>query len=287
MLWFPLTLLATLAISLFVVASKYLLRGEKVDPIALGALLQLIVSVCAFASLPFFGTGFTVNPSSLLLTILVCLLYVISSTTYYTALKHMEASRLVIIISLDALFTQITAYFLLQEPLSFRKIAAAAIIVSAVVLVTFSTKTLSITFTRYDLLAVVNALVYSVAALLDSYLVNHYYAPTTYQAVNFGLTAVLVLLIFPKSRRALPHLFHWQKKLPLLLLTSFLLFLTYVGTLNAYRLGGEVSRVTPILATQTLVVIGLEFFLLKDRQNWPRKIIASLLAITGVTLLKG
>lgn len=286
MLWFPLALFATLAISAFVISSRQLLKGGRVDPISFGAVVQLSVSGFALMLLPFFSFRLLITTENILLTITVCFLYVLGSATYYTALKHMDASRLVIIVSLDALFTQLTANLFLHEPYSLSKIFGAVVIILSVVAVTLSTKTLSLTFTRYDLLAVINALVYSVTALIDSYLVNRFYSPLSYQAVNFGFTAVLVLLFFPKSRRALPSLFNWRKMWLVILGTASLLFLTYQGTLNAYSLGGEVSRVTPILATQTLMVVLLEFFILKDRQSVSRKVLASILAIAGIYLMR-
>lgn len=286
MLWFFLALLATVTIAFFAVASKYLLKGEKVDAVGYGAVIQLMVGGYALAALLVFGSRFVINQTSLLLTIGVCLLYVGTSAAYYTALKHLEASRMVIIISLEALFTQLTANIILHEPYSVNKVAGAVIIFLAVGLVTFSTKTIGLVITRYDLLALANAGMYSLTALIDSYLVNHYYSPLSYQVINFGLTGILVMLIFPSSRRAIPKMFKWRKKWPLLALTAFLLFLTYFATLNAYNLGGEVSRITPILSAQTLAVVVLEFFILKDRQNLGRKVLASLFAITGVFLMQ-
>lgn len=286
MLWFFLALIATVAIAFFAIASKYLLKGEKVDAVGYGAVIELLVGGYALFSIFFIGSRFVITPTSLLLTIGVCFLYVGTSAAYYTALKHLEASRLVIIISLEALFTQLTANIILHEPYSVNKVAGAFVIFLAVGLVTFSTKTLGVVITRYDLLALANAGMYSVTALIDSYLVNHYYSPLSYQVINFGFTAILVMLVFPTSRRAIPKMFNWRRKWPLLALTSFLLFLTYFATLNAYNLGGEVSRITPILSTQTLAVVVLEFFILKDRQNLGRKVLASLFAVIGVFLMQ-
>ncbi len=222
----------------------------------------------------------------MLLTLLAGFAYAFASATYYTAMKHMEVSRLVIILSLEALFTQLTGFIFLQEPFTEKKILAAFLIVFSVLVVSFSLKTLRVAFSRYDLLVVLNGAVYSLTAMLDSFLINNYYSPLSYQAVNFLLPAFLMLIIFRKNAKNIPHLFNWRKKGPLLLLTAFFLFLTYVATFNAYHLGGEVSRVVPIIGTQTLIVIILEFFILKDRQNIGRKILASLFAVIGVFLMQ-
>lgn len=286
MLWFPLALFSTLAISLFVLSSKHLLKGQKVDPIAYGGLIQLLVGVMGLLLLLFTGVQARFTPAGLLLTLTVALLYVLSSTTYYTALKHLEASRLTIIISLEALFTQATAFLFLGEALTVRKLLAASLIVLAVFVISFSLQTFQLTFTRYDLVAVANAAAYSLAALLDSYLVRHYYSPLTYQALGFLLPASLIFLIFPASRRALPHLFNWKRQWPLLLLTSSFLFLSFLALLFAYQQGGEVSRVTPLLTTQTLLVVIFGAIFLQERGNFFRKILAGLLAIAGVYLLK-
>lgn len=286
MLWFPLAILATIAIAFSATLNKYLLKGEKVDPIAYGGLIQMLVGGYCVLILAFTGFQVTINQTSLLLTLLVGFLYALASATYYTAMKHMEVSRLVIILSLEALFTQVTGFLFLQEPFTEKKILAALLVVFSVVFVSFSAKTLSLTFTRYDLLAIINGAIYSVTALIDSFLVNNYYSPLTYQAVNFLLPAGFMLLIFRKNAQQIPHLFNWRRKTPLLLTAAFLLFLTYVATLNSYHLGGEISRVVPIMGTQTILVVILEFFILKDRGSLGRKILASLLAIAGVYLLK-
>ncbi len=285
MLWFSLAILATIAIAFFAILSKYLLKGEKVDPIAYGGLIQAIVGGYCLLILVFTGFHVVINPTSLLLTLLVGFLYALASATYYTAMKHMEVSRLVIILSLEGLFTQVTAFLFLKEPFTEKKIIAATLVVFSVLLVSFSSKTLSLAFSRYDLLAVANGAIFSITSLIDSFLVNNYYSPLTYQAVNFLLPAGLMLIIFRKNAKNIPHLFNWRKKTPLLLATAFLLFLTYVATLNAYNLGGEVSRVVPIMGTQTIIVVILEFFILKERQNLGRKVLSSLLAVAGVYLL--
>lgn len=56
-------------------------------------------------------------------------------------------------------------------------------------------------------------------------------------------------------------------------------------TFVAYTVGGEVGRIDSINNSVIFVIILLEFFLLKDKSNLKKKIIAAFIAMLGVTIL--
>lgn len=286
MLWFPLALLATLGMAAYVILSKQMLTTAKTAAVGYAALIQTLVGLFSLALLPFFGVQATLNRESIFLTLLVGLLYTFTSGAYYLAMKHLEASRLTILVSLDAVIIQLAAFFLLGEPLTLGKILAVLLIFLAIILITLSPETFRLALNRYDLLALANATVYSLNTLIDKYLLTHYYSPLTYQVPNYLLPGLFLFLLFPRGRQTARLFFQPRKRRVTLLLAATTLFFTFLAVFSAYQQGGEASRILPILGTQTLLVVILGAIFLKERGNLARKLLASLLAIAGIFLMK-
>lgn len=287
-MWFPLTLFAVACNAAYALFSKRLLQGKAVDPWAYGTVMQLVVAALTIPPLLVVGLDFHLDRTGLILTILMAVLYAVTSPTYYYAMKHLEVSRLMIILGLSAIFSQFTAAFFLGEPLTGQKLLGASVIVAAVALATLPKDRdhLKSSFSVWDLVAVLNALLWSHVSLLDNYLVKHYYSPLTYQLVNFSLPVFLILLIRPSLAKACVHLFDWRKKWPIVVVTASTMFFSLLAVYNAYNLGGEVSRMNPLLETQTILVVIFGFVVLKERENFFGKFLASLLVVLGVFLMK-
>lgn len=291
--WFVLTLVATICLSLFNIFSKHLLSDKKTDPVAFGAFLQLGVAIITIPFVLAYGWRWDLSLESLTLTAAVALLYTIASAAYYTALAHLEISLVLIVISLDSVFSQITGNIFLGEPITLNKAIAGVLIFSAVVLAVLTPKDHSgkdninkpSKINKYYLLVLLNVVIYSLTIIIDKILVGSYFNPLSYQFVNFALPGIMILLLFPKSRRTIPDLLKRNNKWPLTFLTVVMLFLTYFSVFSAYKIGGEVGRVTPILGSQVVIVVIIGALYLGERKNFLRKLIAGSLVVIGLFLM--
>lgn len=132
MLWFPLALLAVLGLAAYVLLSKYLLRGEKVDPIAYGAGIQLTVATFTLPLAIFSRPTITFNQKTLLLTLLMILLYALASAAYRLG---GEVGRIIPILDAQTLPVVIFgALFLGERQNLARKILASLLAVAGIFL---------------------------------------------------------------------------------------------------------------------------------------------------------
>ena len=289
--WFLLTLIATICLSLFNILSKYLLNDKKTDPIAFGVFLQLGVAVLTIPFVLVYGWKLDLNLKSLSLSLVVSILYAVASIAYYTALAHLEVSRMLIVVSLDSILSQITGNILLGEPITLYKSIAGILIFSAVFIVLVtpghfpSNLTKSSRVTKYYLLVLLNVVIYSLTIIIDKILVGSYYNPLSYQFVNFLVPALLIILLFPKSRRLLPDFLKPGNNRFLTIVAIVVLFLTYFSIFSAYKIGGEVGRVTPILGSQVVIVVVFGALFLGERKDFLRKLLAGSMVVLGLYLM--
>jgi len=78
----------------------------------------------------------------------------------------------------------------------------------------------------------------------------------------------------------------FQKKLIPSIISAIIFFFVYQKLLLwAISIGGEVGRIDVLNNSTIFIVITIEFFLLKERKNLPKKILAAIIASIGATLL--
>ena len=129
-----------------------------------------------------------------------------------------------------------------------------------------------------------SGILFGVAFTNDAFLVSKFENVSSYMFIAFLLPALAILLFQPRAVRQLKHLLH-KNVIAKLLLTCLFYGISAVTVFQAYKNGGEASVISPISQTSVLMTLAISYFLLKERDRLPNKIIGALLVLTGVWII--
>lgn len=198
----------------------------------------------------------------------------------YSSYKGNSVSISQVIFSLSAFVSTVFGIFFFGESASVSKFLGVALIITGVAIASLKRGE---KFSRYNLLALVAAVIYGFLTSIDksfaiSINVHYYQVLTCFGFVLFSLV-MSGKLIFAESKKLTKGVI----RTILISAVSFTIFnkLTYL----AYSQGGEVGRVDAINNTSLFLIILLEVFFLKDRSNLKKKLLTAVLAVTGVMIL--
>lgn len=110
-----------------------------------------------------------------------------------------------------------------------------------------------------------------------------YFNPDLYNLLVW-VAPIIVISFFPLIKLSVVKKII-KKDFKQISLISFLNVGAYLFNLKALVVGGEVTKVIPIVQTSTIITIILGIFFLKERDHIVKKIVAGLIAIIGVFLL--
>ena len=282
MSWQVLILLSVLTYSVSVLLQRVLVKEDKNDPIAFfivfSVLTGLFIGAYGFLTQDMSLRGIQHVWGNLFLT---TILYGFGNIFLFKALQKTEASKFTIIFSSRALFTVFASSLFLGESFNRIQWVGAACIFAGIVLVTGKIKHFSIT--KYEIFAFIAAMGYGFANTNDRILLKtlHVY-PSVF--IGFFLSTIPSLLLYPKSLNHMKIFF--TKKI---FWKLFLLCVVYaVGSLMFYialQKASNSSQVATINLTSVVVIVLLAIVFLKERAQWPKKIIGAVLSFIGLLLV--
>lgn len=237
-----------------------------------GALASILIWLASGAALPS-----NVPLPAVFLLLLSALGYGIFQRGQFFLRKHVEASELTPVMQSGMIFGFAASIIFLQEAVTFKKIIGAAIILTAVLLVSLNKK---FTVHKYTLAAVAISASLSIAGVIDKLASPNY--PLFFYTMLIWLIP-LPFIALPTTRDQVWTTIRqssWQ--IPVL---ASLNALSLVLLVKALQLG-EASRVIPVMGmTPILAVLG-GIIILNERNNWQSKVIAGILATLGVLILR-
>jgi len=222
----------------------------------------------------------SLSNTSIIKLILVSLVYFIGGTLFYTSYKGNSTSISEILGTLSVVASSFLGVLFLKESWNIYKILGVLLIMTAILILNFNNKE---RFNKYNLLAMAGGACWGIAYTLDKSLVTNI-SPFMYLGLMcLGVAFASILFgaksIIKESKRIkVPDFYH--------LLTAasfgsaFNLF-----TFFAYRSGANVGIADAINNTSIFFIILFEIILLKDKTHLPRKIIAGLIAVSGVIMI--
>ena len=197
----------------------------------------------------------------------------------FVAAKYLDASVFTTVSNLSVLVAFIGSLFLYSESLTFDKIVGGTLIIVALLIISIENKEKTIS-KKGLLIAVGISIMLGLGWMLDK-LGTSYFEPSLY---NIFLWTIPILFIwFPRIKTSdlkieIKNSF-WK-----IAILSGLNVAGYLMQLNALQLT-EATKVIPIVQTSSILTVVLGIFVLKEKNNMVKKIIAGLMAIIGVYLL--
>lgn len=197
----------------------------------------------------------------------------------FYATKNLDASIYSIIGNISVVMAFIISLFLYKEVLTVSKFIGFIFILTSLLLVIEVKK--SKISTKGLLLGIITSILIGIGWSLDKKGAN-YFNPETYNIL--GWTLPFIVIYFPgidlKEVKREFKKFSWK-----IVLLAFFNFVGYYLTLKAYVLA-EATKIIPIIQLSTLITVITGVFLLKERSNLGRKILAGIIAVAGVFLLR-
>ena len=250
-------------------------------PGSLTILLELIASIFVLLLMPFFEMRFPNNPLVYVFLGLSIIFYTITDRLNTTVRSGIEASTFSVINQLSTVFMIIAGVLFFKEPVIINKIIGAFFIVFSNILIFFKKGNLKPN--KYVILGVISNICFSIALFLD---VNNsdYFNLPLYVAITLGAPTILIFIFERIKFKDIKEEYENGNK-KALWITAITWSLSIVSQLRAYQLG-EVSIVAPLCALSVILNVIVGYFLLKEKENLPKKIIAAILIILGIILIK-
>ena len=281
--WLLLVIVSAVSFSVASLLQRVLLKEEQSDPIAYGAVFQLLVSILIF----FYALidGFSV-PSNILSVlpnlILMTLFYAWFNLTLFKAYQVSEASEVGIILASRTMWSVVTAYFFLGEALPLNRIVGILLVILGVIVVSW--KKGSWKFNKGHVFAMLAAFFFGAAFTNDAFLIDHFGDVPSYMVISFALPSLALLIMKPSSIKNL-KMFMDIKRLGKMLVTSFLWGVAALTIFLAYQAGGDVIQIQPISQISIIATVILAYFFLKEKKKIWQKIGGAFVVFGGVLLL--
>ncbi|MBR6133951.1 EamA family transporter [Candidatus Saccharibacteria bacterium] len=242
--------------------------------------LQLLAGISCLLFTPFFGFKLPSNPWTYLFLGLSCIFYAINNFIIANVRKNLEASVVSILQQSYTVLMTLAGFVLLGEQITLSKVLGILLIVGGNILVFWqSKKTKEIKYIALGLLAYACNVV---AGLIDVGHSGEFSLPF-YTAFLYFVPA-LIISICNRVRPSDIAKEYKRANKPFYFLTGAGWGLQYLVLLIAYSMG-EVSVVAPLASLTVISNVIVGYFLLKEKSRIVRKIIAAILAISGIILI--
>ncbi len=216
----------------------------------------------------------------------VCLL-VISGIGYglfqryqFVVRKHIPTSEIQILVVPTGIAGYLLAIFWLQEAITPVRVMGYALVLLAAILVLFK-KGVTFKFNRYIFLTFFIGISLSVAATIDRKVAPLVENVLTYTAILWAAQTIMCYLPYVKIEKIKRELTLQRWKILVLALINLAVLYCQI---TAIRLA-PATKVAPVLASNIVVIALLSIVILKERDRIIIKIIAALLATTGLILV--
>ncbi len=248
----------------------------------LTVLLEFIASVTILIFFPFFEVKFPTDIKVYILLGLSIIFYTIVDRMNTTVRKGIEASTFSIINQLSTVFMIFAGLIFFKEPFILHKFIGAILIVFSNIII-FYKKSEEKKLDKYVILGIIANLFLTAALFLDVNISDSFNLPF-YATLTLGIPSILIFIFEKIKFSDIKQEFENGNK-PAILITSVTWSLSMVAVLRAYQLG-KVSIVAPLCALDVILNVIVGIFLLKEKDNVPKKILSACLIFIGILLIK-
>ena len=277
--WFNIIIYLILYV-VFTQSYKLATKSSKHDG-ALTVLLQFLGGLTVLLFIPSFKIQFPTNIKTYILLLIACAFYAINDRINTTTRKGLEVSTHSMLSQLSTVFIITWGILFFKEPVVIKKIIGGLLIVAGNIFVLY--KKGKFEFNKYVLLSLLCNIVFSIAISIDVGISDQFNLPI-YVAITLLVPSLLVFLFNRiKVHDIVSEYKEGNKKAILLVGCSWGIMI--IEMLRSYQFG-SVTTVAPIAAVTTILNVFIAYFVLKERENMLRKVLAALIVVLGIILVK-
>ncbi|MBU0570201.1 DMT family transporter, partial [Patescibacteria group bacterium] len=283
MSWQLLITISVVLYSISVILQRLILKENESQPIAYSIFFQfltgMLIGIIGFL---FADMSLPTNLKSLLLNlVLATFLYGFSNVFIFKSLKQTEASKFTIIFATRAFFTTLASSLILKEFLVGEQWLGTLFIFLGVILVNL--KSSKFQFGKGEILALFGAITFGLANTNDRFLLQSFQV-YPYVAIGFIAPSFLMSAIYPKELKYI-KLFLNKKILKKVLVLSVIYAFSAITFFAALQTSSNSSQVASVNLTSVIITVILSMIILKERDNFPQKIVGAILTFVGLLLL--
>lgn len=246
---------------------------------AVTIIIQSVAGISALLLMPFFPFIFPTDWRVYLFLGIACIFYAINDRIQTTVRKNMQVSSFVVAGQLSSVFLIIFGLTIFREPFSWFKIFGAILILGANIILRSSKA--KIKLDKYFWLATLARLSYAIAISIDVGISKGFNLPF-YIMLTLIIPTLIIKTIEKIQIKEIVREFNQGNK-KYILLTGFIWSLLILFVIKAYQLA-SFTLITPLAATSILMNVLVASIFFSEKGNIVKKIISSLLVVTGVFL---
>ena len=282
MIWVIFAFVSIASISVANLYQRIAMKQSISDPYASSIIFQILVTLVTFVFVIFHGIS--LPSSNLVFNVLISTsLYAGGTLAYFHALKAIEASESAILASFGGLVTITSAYAFLGERLNSLQLFGVFIIIFGVLIITASSK--KIRFNKGMLFAILGAALYGLATTNDTFILHHSADAITYTSLISLTPGILLLIIHPKAIKSIIATTKNPAIMKPLILYFFFYWIQAITYFLSLASGAKASQLSILFKLEIISTVILATIFLRERDNLPRKIIATIIVSIGAYLL--
>lgn len=282
MTWQLLIIISVVFNSISVLLQRVLLKEETSDPLAFSIIFQLLTGVLIGLFGYSIGQMRFPNITGLITNlILMTFFYAVGNLFVFKALKHTEASKFIIIFSSRALFSVIASSIILKEFLTAKHWLGAVLILSGVLLINFTKK--SISFGKKEIFALFAAISFGLANTNDRFLLGSFNV-YPYVFLAFIVPALFLFFVRPQAISQM-KVFKSRKVFGKMILLCVFYAISAITFFSALQMASNSSRVVVANLVVVVITVILSIIFLKERDAIGRKILGSISSFIGLLLV--
>lgn len=280
--WQAFLLISILAESFGRAFQRYVLKGDKSNPIFYIIWVQFLASFFIFIYTLFVGFKLPENLTSLIPhLVLLPIFYSLGPLLIFKALQQTEASIFTILFNARAIFVVLGAVIFLNNSFGLKQILGTILILCSVVAVSF--KKTDLKFKKGEVFSLLAGVFIACGTINDSFALKTF-DPASYVALGFLTPGILLWLIHFKHTSQILSVVK-GKMFPKIAILSLLFSITFLTYSKAYALGDNAAQIGAIFPVSSILTVLLSVLFLDERQRIPIKIAAALVSFIGVWLI--
>ncbi len=283
MSWQIFVAISIVASAVSALLQKLIIRKDKINPIVFSAVFQIAIGLMIGIIVLF--TGFRIpNLAPIWLNLLLMpILYGLGNVAKFQSIKRIDASEFTVLFQVSTLVTVTVAVLCLGEIFKIYEVVGLALIVLAVILVTFK-KRITFKLSEGEFWALGCAVAFGIAFANDAYILRTFDL-WTYTFLAFFVPGMLTLAYLGKQAKQASRLFEKESVVGFLL-SAAIYSVAAVTVYYAYQIGRNAAQIASLTPTYSILVVILAAIFLHERDYLPRKFAAAVLAVLGIMLLK-
>jgi drug/metabolite transporter (DMT)-like permease len=217
--------------------------------------------------------------SIILFTVVTGMLGAIFYVCSYTAQKHVEAGVASIISNINTPVTILFSSIFLHESLASHQILGTILLLVSIVIISKKHHIGNFHFDRYFLLMLLSGVTLAFVLVVDRALINQA-GLSLGTMLSFWSTAIWLWVASVVTRN------HSDYSITDILITGVLRFLQNISWFVLVYVVGNLSVVSAISTFKVVIIFIAAAVFLNEREDLPRKIFGSILAVLGLLLMK-